>query len=377
MKCWKRGEGVDGENLSFSPSLFLIAGAVALVLVVTGGRAAEPSASTRPQFGLWYTAWWTADDQFHHWRNCHRLPVRGRYSAGDPAVIKAHYATFRDLGVDFLIMDDTNSAGNDAGRINDNIRAWFDFMDAQPAANRIPICVAGGGEMRGGGKAAQQHAADFYWQAWAQRPSYLKLGGKPLVLVDTDKNFGPGDWNDPRFTVRWAYNGDNHAAIARNQTWGWGSYAPAPALRECMSIWPGHRYPRKVAEEGKDPLEAPREGGDLYVREWLRVIKASPRYVTVADWNNFEEETALEESYAWEDARGYCVPALYVRITRAYSRLRDGKLVKGEYYRAENQDEVFLFDGHKLVRQAGKPSRAATILMPDGMFAQMKAKLVR
>jgi hypothetical protein len=43
--------------------------------------------------------------------------------------------------------------------------------------------------------------------------------------------------------------------------------------------------------------------------------------------------------------------------------------------RAENQPEVCLFDGGKLVRQAGKPSRAATILLPDGIFGQIKAKL--
>jgi len=40
--------------------------------------------------------------------------------------------------------------------------------------------------------------------------------GKPLVLVDTDKNYGPGDWDDARFTVRWAYNGDNHAAMKKH-----------------------------------------------------------------------------------------------------------------------------------------------------------------
>ena len=95
-----------------------------------------------PTIGLWYTAWWTKDDQFRHWANCHRLPARGRYSSGDPEVIATHYAQFRDLGVGFLIMDDTNCAGNDGGRINDNIRAWFDFMDARPAPERIRICAS-------------------------------------------------------------------------------------------------------------------------------------------------------------------------------------------------------------------------------------------
>lgn len=346
-------------------------------LGIAAEATTEPGLRAPTQFGLWYTVWWTKDDQFSHWTNCHRFPVRGRYTAGDPAIIKAHYTTLRDLGVDFLIMDDTNVAGNDGGRITDNIRAWFNFMDGLPTAERIPICIGGGGEMRGGGREAQQRAGDFYWSSWAQRPSYFQLNGKPLVLVDTDKNYGPGDWDDVRFTVRWAYNGDNHAAMKQRQTWGWGSYAPAPELAECMSIWPGHRFPRYVVEQGKDPLEAPREGGDLYVREWLRVLKARPQFVTVADWNNFEEETALEESYAWEDPRGHCVPDLYVRITRAAARLRMGSLVTGECYRAEDQPEVFLFDGSKLVYQAGMPKRATVILVPQELFAAIKQKLGR
>ena len=90
------------------------------------------------------------------------------------------------MGVDFLIMDDTNFAGADEGRINDNIRAWFDFMDARPAAERIPICIGGGAEMRSAGRAGEQQAADFYWTTWAKRPSYFQLNGKPLLLADTD-----------------------------------------------------------------------------------------------------------------------------------------------------------------------------------------------
>jgi hypothetical protein len=349
---------------------------LAAILLLLSAVPIETTAAgnPRPGFGLWYTTWWTADDRFQHWSHCPRLPLRGKYSAGDPAIIAAHYAQFRDLGVDFLIMDDTNFAGADTGKINDNIRAWFDFMDARPAAERIPICIAGGAEMRSGGRVAQRQAADFYWTTWAKRPSYFHLSGKPLLLVDTDKNYGPGDFTDERFTVRWTYNGDNHAAMKARRTWGWGAYEPVPLLEECMSIWPGHRYPVQVAASGQDSVEAPREGGQYYVRQWLRVLKAQPQFVTVADWNNFEEETALEDSASWEDRSGYAVPDLYRRITRAYSRLRSEKLVKGEYYRSESHAEVFLFDGRALVYQSAMPHRAAIILVPDETFKTLSRR---
>lgn len=203
--------------------LFLALGLSAALRAAPEVRTAVNPAPA-PKTGVWYTAWWTQDDQFHHWTNCHVFPRRGRYTAGDPAVIAAHYAQFRELGIDFLIMDDTNGVDNDGGRIKANIRAWFEFMDAQPPEARIPICIGGGGEMRAEGRAGQERAANFYWEHLARRSSYFHLAGKPLLLVDTDKNYGPGDFEDGRFTVRWVYNGDNHATMARNRTWGWGAY---------------------------------------------------------------------------------------------------------------------------------------------------------
>lgn len=347
---------------------------LAVSVLLSGGSPPAFAEGPRPQVGLWLSVWWTKDDQFHHWANCTRLPSAGRYTAGDPDVIARQFEQFRDTGIDFLILDDTNGVGNDGGRINDNIRAWFDFMDREPAPQRIPICIGGGGEMRTGGKAPQQKAADFYHTNWASRPSYFHLNGKPLLLIDTDKNYGPGDFDDSRFTVRWAYNGDNHVATKQRKTWGWGSYEPAPVLEECMSIWPGHRYAGRVAEKGKDAAEDPREGGRRYVREWLAVLKTRPKFVTIADWNNFEEETAIEDSNSWEDAKGYAVPDLYRRITRAYCRLRSEELVKDEYYKDEGRPEVYLFDGKGLKPQAEPPRRAAVIVTPAGVLERWASR---
>ena len=266
---------------------FVLAG---VLLVTASSRAASPE--KRPKIGLWYTVWWTVEDEHRHWVNCNRLPTRGRYSAGDPKVIAADYALFRDLGIDFLIMDDTNGVGVDAGKINDNIRAWFDFMDSKPAAERIPICIGGGGEMRAEGAKGQKRADDFYWENWAKRPSYFRFDGKPLLLVDTDDNYGPADFDDERFALRGAYNGDNFEAMKKNKTWGWGSYEPVPVLDESMSIWPGHRFPKFVAAEGQ---EGDGVAGTPLQRERLAAVKAADDPPGVSEQNFTSDQGGQRE----------------------------------------------------------------------------------
>ena len=102
------------------------------------------SQAPQPKIGLWLTVWWTADDQFNHWSACNVMPKCGRYTSGDPAIMADHYAQFRDLGIDFLVMDDTNCVGNDGGRINDNIKAWLDFMDTNPVSGSIKFMRSNG-----------------------------------------------------------------------------------------------------------------------------------------------------------------------------------------------------------------------------------------
>ena len=81
--------------------------------------------------------------------------------------------------------------------------------------------------------------------------------------------------------------------------------------------------PAPEARAAEKPAPAPRIG--LWYTVWWTQDDQFHH------WNNFEEETAIEDSYGWEDGRGFAVPDLCTRITRAYSRLRSGALVKGEY----------------------------------------------
>ena len=341
--------------------------AAAVLLFGVAPSEASTVTKTRPAFGLWYTAWWTQDDRYQHWGHCQRLPLRGKYTAGDPAVIAADYAQFRELGVDFLIMDDTNGADNDGGRIKDNIRAWFEFMDARTATERIPICIAGGGEMRSEGRAGQQRAADFYWAWCARRPSYFRLQGRPLLLVDTDKN------TDPAISTTSGSPSAGSTTATTMRPWknarpGDGAVSePARQVKECMSIWPGHRFPIQVAAWARTQWKHPRRRPVVHSRVASRAQNASP----------IRDRGRLEQLRGGNGSGGQLRLGRPPRIRGSrplsphyprYSRLRNETLVKGEYFRSETDPKVFLFDGQALVYQAAMPRRAAVILVPDALF---------
>lgn len=310
---------------------------------------------------MWYTPWWDATDRFGHWagaRDSHTgLPILGSYSSNDPVIIRAQYQAMRECGVDFIILDDTNTIFVDNSIVDHSIRAWFDFMDALPPDERLPLCIAFGGELN-------QHncpqcfydAADYLWKTYAQRPSYFRMNGKPLALWYIEKDVIP-DWTDPRFTIRRCYHFFRTADQATHEGWGWGSRPYPPDNTECMSFFPGW------GPSGGDSID--RRGGNYYEDCWLRVLKARPRYVAIADWNQWEEQTAIEDSSQWVDHYGMSCPNWYRQITRGYAALRLHELLHGFYYRDESQQAVYYCTRHlKLVHVPEYPHQMPTIVTP-------------
>jgi len=88
----------------------------------------------------------------------------------------------QECGIEFLVMDDTNCVWVDNSRIDGLIRTWFDFMDAKPAEERIPIAIAAGGELnKHNRREAWTEAVEYLWQTYASRPSSMRVSGKPVL----------------------------------------------------------------------------------------------------------------------------------------------------------------------------------------------------
>jgi hypothetical protein len=287
--------------------------------------------------GMFYTAWWEEQDRFKHWFRLkgpnQSTPVLGHYSAGDPKIIRRHYEMMRECGVDFLIFDDSNGVFVDDRIVDNNIRAWFDFMDALPAQERIWLCIAFGGELnQHKDPRAFREAADYLYATYAHRPSYWRRDEKPFILWYIEGDV-IDDWKDERWFIRRCHHFFLTERQGRTEGWGWGSKPYPPDNKECMSFFPGWSF------GDNPPIE--RRRGDYFMDCWLRVVQAMPRYVAIADWNQWHERCAVEDTTDWWDLHDYSTPDWYRQIIQGYKAMTQGTLLPGWYYRLETSPNVY------------------------------------
>lgn len=76
------------------------------------------------KIGMWYCVWWDSKekDPKHyewHWVKETRVkPVKhGYYSTDDPVKLEDDFTYFNRIGIDFLILDDTNGHFSDESNI--------------------------------------------------------------------------------------------------------------------------------------------------------------------------------------------------------------------------------------------------------------------
>lgn len=145
------------------------------------------------------------------------------------------------------------------------------------------------------------------------------MGGRPVLHWYVEKDVSP-EWTDARWTIRCT----NHFFWSARQPldggWGYGSDPQLPGIEECMSFWPGW------------DLSGPgisREGGELYRRQGIKVLKLQPRHILLSDWWGWCEGTAIEDSDRLRDTYGNRAPAWYRLLTQGYVAAYNGQLVEG------------------------------------------------
>ena len=138
------------------------------------------------EIGLWYTVWWDSEerDPTHyewHWLKETRVrPVKdGYYASDDPQKLWEDFSYFQRIGIDYLLLDDTNNHLADNGNIARHIDACFKTAEEMGRAPRM--CLGGGSPLLNNdepGMVAELNA--FYRYAERYPDHFYFLDGKPF-----------------------------------------------------------------------------------------------------------------------------------------------------------------------------------------------------
>lgn len=329
------------------------------------------------EVGTWFTIWWdvttSATGQFHWLEECRLKPVDyGYYSGANQKYLTSVFARMEYIGIDFLLLDDTNGHWNDNGVIARNMILCFKVAEKLNGFSP-KIAIATGAPLREGDTAQQQKEFDEYYKLYEKYPQYFyKYQGKPL-LVNYIAGVANARYSDSRFTTRygtglisWQNRASDQTIWKTQGNWGW-VFDMQNKGSEIMGVQPGYNKP------GMESSVVKRKGGQHYIEQWLAAIKANPKVIMIPSYNDHCEETGWEATTPVEKAGAGLdeVPAgedpyLYEKITEAYMALRYG-YIDGFFYKVEGTSQVYKYTGGSLQKvSASAAGKNPIILLPTG-----------
>lgn len=358
------------------------------------------------KIGAWFEPWWAGNPppaDTISWPAVSEYEplfngVGNYYDCGDTNDIIYEFGAIKAAGIDYLILDDTNTildANADSTKpwIQSNIVTMFNVDAHLPAQQQIPMAVAIGGQlMLNHNILLQNEEANFVMANFAAWSSvYFKWMNLPLIINYNTFSLG-ADTYDPywadaswRSTTRNAadfvnqaqnYFGEIANGPAHHGWWGWTQEYPQPLNSEAMTVMPGadniHRVETGACSPTSCTYHYDRQNGMTYTLEWLRAIKQNPQTIVINSWNEFSDESAVESGWPnrsdaplWSDSYGQETPDWYVQLTTGYTNLRTG-LMPGWYYRDESNYSVYQVQNGSLVYQSQLPHGHPVIVMPAG-----------
>ena len=360
------------------------------------------------KIGFWYEPWYskpgyTPTGYFKSgvsWTELTQYkPTYGYYWSGDPDNIDYEFDLLNELGADYLILDNTNLAViADKGNIEKNIQAIFKENSERPLSKQIGLSVAIGGELWAAHSVeSMDNSADFIYDTYVDQPVYYEVDGKPLLIdynAYTSPNPTEPNWNDSRFTVRYATGivDQTNPSIVESQKiypgitkygwWGWITAYPQYITSENVLMVPGADHTHRLVTDpnnacGTCSLHIDREGGKTFIDAWLTTIKAHPKNITIASWNDFSEENGIEPARPtistapkWVDYYGVETPDWYMQIASGYMHLRQG-LMADWYYKDEDDSAVYKVVDSQFVYQGGLPHGHPVIILPAGTLKNL------
>lgn len=315
---------------------------IALSGASCGGSDLEQQApkSNRPRnvrktVGMWVQLLWFNDPKvnYYPWSQYTRIkPHFGEYSSSDEMWISYTIENAETLGVDYLILDNTNGVFRHDGYFDLVIENYLRIIKNK--RSNIKIAIATGYEIFEKKdwvlfNESLAHLAHYY-----NNPAYYRPNEKPMLVLyinpedyistilsrsgisdpiisglanERDK-FGYKNYL-PNIDVRYA-SGSDRWIVDVDGVYGWKFEYPQSASLVSMGVMPGWNRSHNQLT-GSQPLE--RASGEYYSKAWERILDINPENVIITSWDDWAEETAIAPASSWDD--------LYFNLTKKYISL--------------------------------------------------------
>lgn len=325
----------------------------------------------------------------------------GTYDSGDSTINDIQLKMIHDAGFTYIMFDLTNGVNawvdNRAKQFIQRIKRWN--ANLGPGKHKMYFCVSMGGSRTApntdAAMAVIESESQWAWNDFylPNQDDYYQLNGKPLLVhfVEWTTNSNAiinytGSTPHPnynKFTIRWMYNAIYNDTIYSN-AYGWPIYNKFgnPAGNEVMDVMPGF---------WNGGSGSPREQGELYRSQWLRVLQHNPASVWLNSFNESWEHTAVEPSYirptntldnaamdsTWTDYYGDRMDDFYWVMTKQYNRLfMYDQLFDGAYLQEYGHAEVYKVTGCSFVYQGSMPHQAPILLVPEGFMSNFSGEVI-
>ncbi|MDB4929291.1 MAG: Hemolysin-type calcium-binding protein [Myxococcaceae bacterium] len=273
------------------------------------------------------------------------------YDSGEAAVIDEHLGMLGRAGVDFLLLDETNSLDVDGGYIKARALAVCARIAARRAADpATPRYALGVGAIQYTHDPASLEAeAGAVWAEFVQgaacggAANHAYLNGKPLLVVYAElgdrrrwEAWAGDKSRSARFTVRWmqgilgtagagqcqfpggANPGGPIPTADRGLYFGWGVLNGTLSNATTMVVMPGWNNHRGC--------RVGRDGGAFYrAQGWDPTLRSDPEVAVINSFNEYAEETAVaptDTSAVAAPTEAWSDPDLYWNLTVSYCARR-------------------------------------------------------
>jgi hypothetical protein len=265
--------------------------------------------------GMQYEGWFTPKNA-GDWKTAEAVPIVGKYSSYDVAVIKKHAEWFADLGIDWLLLDWSNMLWMQPAweqhtgatkELEDTTELLLKtYAQLNREGKRTPKVVLLLGLYNGVPVTDPMKRLNgivaWITQRLLANPEYknqwLYYHGKPLVTVLFNparpcqelKNYEkPGPLMAPDWTVRWMASQLQMGHAEKCGMWSWMdgtiqqmiTYADGKAEETVVTpaCFAGGGWLANTATG--------RDHGAPYIKSWKVAFEAHPKFIQVHQWNEF------------------------------------------------------------------------------------------